>query len=455
MLELTLDEIRNCFSREYLIKDNSRNIEFSGVSVDTRTIQQGDIFFALKGENFNGNEYIIDAIEKGARLCVIDELKVDTKKIPPNASIIKVDNAELALGKLAQFYLNKLGTKVVGITGSVGKTSTKDMVSAVLSSKFKILKTNGNFNNHIGLPLTVFRLDSSYDIAILEMGMNHAGEIEYLANIANPDVAIITNIGMSHIENLGSQQNILKAKMEITCNFKDDNLLVLNGDDSFLTTVNSNKYKVVKVDTQGTSFISAQNIHCDEMSSSFELKSAQGCRATQINVPGKHNVNNFLLAVAVGEHFGLSIDDMIIGLDSMEKTSMRLDIINNNGYTLINDAYNASPASMKAAIDVARNIKGSRHICVLGTMKELGDMSGEAHKDVALYAQNENIDVIYTTGEYTEQYESVLKEKCKRFSSKEEMIAAIKKDVRKNDVVLIKASRGAKFEEVFNQLNAN
>ena len=451
MVELSLEEIVDVLDGKLL--SNKKIIKsINNVSTDTRAIKEGDIFFALKGENFNANKYIDTAFNNGASLCIVEEVHIEISDIPANAEVILVDNVEIALGKLAKYYLDKVNVKVIGVTGSVGKTSTKDMIAASLSEQYKVLKTLGNFNNHIGLPLTIFRLDSSYDVAILEMGMSHANEIDYLAEIAQPDIVVITNIGLSHIENLGSQKNILNAKMEATNYFGKDNVLIVNGDDAFLNTVSSNKYRVVKTGINSNSDITALNLQLKELSSSFELLNNGQKYECNLELPGKHNVINYLLAVAICNELGVSIESMAIGMKNIEKTSMRLDISNVNGYTIINDCYNASPDSMKSAIDVQLNMGSTRNIAVLGSMFELGEMSNMAHQDVAQYLLDKDIDIVFTTGIYTDNYKYVLGDKCKLYEDKDCLIKELRTYIQEGDSILIKASRGAKFEYIYKNL---
>ena len=243
-MEISFDELVKWIDGEVLIK--GEDIKFNKISTDTRKIQESNVFLALKGENFNGNKYVKEAILKGASVIVIDEVLFDIGEIKGDVTIIVVNNTNEALLALAKEYRKKLKIKVVGITGSTGKTSTKDLLAAFLSAKYKVLKTKGNFNNHIGLPLMILELDSSYDIAVLELGMSNLGEIHTLADCSRPDIAIITNIGLSHIENLKTQQNILKAKLEISDFFDKDNMLIVNSEDDYLNDINNKGFNVIK-----------------------------------------------------------------------------------------------------------------------------------------------------------------------------------------------------------------
>lgn len=450
MIELSIKEIVDITKGTLYGNDELSN--FTAVCTDTRKVQKGDIFIAFKGDNFNANEYIDKALSSGASLCIVDELHFDVNNLDKNNAILLVDNVFESLGLIAKYYIKKVNVKVIGVTGSCGKTSTKDMIAAVLSNKYKVLKTIGNFNNGIGLPLTILRLNSSYDVAILEMGMSNAKEIEYLADIARPDISVITNIGLSHIENLGSQENILKAKMESTAFFGENNLLVLNGDDSLLNTISSKEYRVSKVGVDNKGDIYVENLNLMEYSSNFNVVLDNEIVNCTIDMPGKHNVINFLLSLAIAKELGVSINDALDGLKNIEKTSMRLDFKKHNGYTLINDCYNSSPDSVKSAVDVQMNLNGKRNIVVLGPMYELGDMSNKCHYDIGQYISSKNVDKVFATGEYTNEYKKALGDKCFYFENKELLIESLKDYIAAEDVILIKASRGAHFETIYNSL---
>jgi UDP-N-acetylmuramoyl-tripeptide--D-alanyl-D-alanine ligase len=292
--------------------------EFNHISIDTRKVEKDGIFIAIKGEKYNANEFLPDAIAKGSALCIIEEIKYEDKDLKENTSIIIVESTRKALLNLAEFYRSTLEIKVVGITGSTGKTSTKDMTYSILSEKYKVYKTQGNYNNEIGLPLTIFNLDKSYDIAVLEMGMNHFFEIHNMAKAAKPDLAIITNIGISHIENLKTRENILAAKLEITDYFNNASKLILNIDNDMLSSVkNDNKnYEIVRCGCDAFSDTKADNIRLGEDFVMFDIfeKSSLVFKDFRINAPGKHNILNALLAIAAAKNVGLSYEEMNEGL---------------------------------------------------------------------------------------------------------------------------------------------
>lgn len=435
-----------------VIKKGTREPE--EVSTDSRKIKSNDIFFALKGERFNGNYYAYEAATKGAAVCIIDELHNMEENIPSDCTVILVEDVKEAFWKLAQYYRKKLGVKIIGVTGSTGKTSTKDLIAAALSSKFKVFKTLGNFNNEIGLPLMIFSLDESYEVAVLEMGMSSFGEIDRLSSIAKPDIAVITNIGISHIENLGSRENILKAKLEITNYFTKDKVLIVNNDNDLLSTVDNEDYKIVRIAIDNLGDYRASNLSLTSERISFVIidKAENESVKASFNLLGKHNVYNILCAVACARELGLNYEDIIKGVHSVEKTPMRLEISNSGGITIINDCYNASPDSMKSALEVLSTFSGKK-IAVLGKMNELGSESRKAHKEVASYARERGIDILAAIGEVAVHYREGFGEQgfiC--FENKEQAIEYLLKNLKSGDNVLVKASRTLAFEEIAQKL---
>jgi UDP-N-acetylmuramoyl-tripeptide--D-alanyl-D-alanine ligase len=457
---ITLDEIIEAIVGEVVVEGesafNKGDELYNNVSIDTRAIKDKDIFIALKGENFNANDFVIEASKNGASICIIDEIKFEKSQINKNTTVIKVTDTKKALLNLARFYMNKLNLKVVGITGSTGKTSTKDLVAAVLSERFKVFKTIGNFNNEIGLPMMIFKLDKSYDVAVLEMGMSDFSEIHNLCETSKPDIAIITNVGMSHIENLKTRENILKAKMEITDYFNEDSVLIVNSDNDLLDSIVASNYKLVKTGIDSVADFKACNLNIEENKISFSLMESGNLinNTIEVNVPGRHNILNSLLAVACGREMGMNYDEIAEGFKRLEATSMRLDIIKGEKFTVINDCYNASPDSMLAAIDVLCNVSGRIKIAIFGTMRELGDSAFKAHKEVGEYAKFKNIDLLITLGEFNEAYKEGFNDinKYRSFETYDDVILYLEEILTENDVVLIKASRYMKFESIVSGL---
>lgn len=453
MKQITLNEIIEAVNGQIYRKGSCDN--YSGICIDTRKLESGNIYIAIKGEVFNGNLFVEEASQKGAPICIVDEIAFKENKLK-DSTIILVDDTKKALKELAKYYRSKLNIKVIGVTGSTGKTTTKDLIAAGLSAKYKVFKTKGNFNNEIGLPLMIFNLDDSYDIAVLEMGMNNLNEIHRLADVARPDIAVITNIGMSHIENLGTRENILRAKLEITDFFSDNNTLIVNGENDLLSTLEGTEYNIVKVGFEPGFEYYSENISLFEDCIGYDVVERDkniSCKL-QMNIPGKHNVLNSLLALACGKVLGLEFEDVIEGFDNLEATSMRLDIIKANEYTIINDCYNASPDSMRAALDVQANMSSSRNLVVLGTMKELGKEAYNAHKDVARYAKDKGVNLFISIGEYGEAYREGFNNDAAfvHFSKTEEATEYIKSIIAKGDLILFKASRAMKFETIVNAI---
>uniref|UniRef100_UPI0039E91685 UDP-N-acetylmuramoyl-tripeptide--D-alanyl-D- alanine ligase n=1 Tax=Clostridium perfringens TaxID=1502 RepID=UPI0039E91685 len=446
MLELNLQEIVKATKGALLKEANVKEIK--AVSTDTRKIEEGTMFIALKGENFNGNNYVLDAFNKGAKIAIVDEVKCDLNELKEDVALIKVQNTGRALMDLAKFYREKLGLKVVGITGSAGKTSTKDLVAAVLSDKYKVFKTKGNFNNEIGLPLMILELDSTYDVAILEMGMRGLGQIKELAEIASPDLGIITNIGISHIEILKTRENILKAKMEIATFFDKNNTLVVCGNDDFLGALPEAKYKIVKTGVGENFEIGAKNIALEELSSKFTVYDGEKEEEFSLDMPGEHNISNLMLGIAIAKELGVSFEEMKRGLKNIEATSMRLELIKKDGFSILNDCYNSSPVAVKSAIDVMKNIEGKRRIAVLGTMRELGHKSEEAHMEIGKYAKENGIEKVLCFGDFSENIKEGYGEGCTVYENKEELIKDLLNIICEGDIILVKASRSLKFEEI-------
>ena len=439
MLELNLQEIVKA-TKGALLKEADVK-EIKAVSTDTRKIEEGTMFIALKGEIFNGNNYVLDAFDNGAKIAIVDEVKCDLNELKEDVALIKVQNTGRALMDLAKFYREKLGLKVVGITGSAGKTSTKDLVAAVLSDKYKVFKTKGNFNNEI-------ELDSTYDVAILEKGMRGLGQIKELAEIASPDLGIITNIGISHIEILKTRENILKAKMEIATFFDKNNTLVVCGNDDFLGALPEAEYKIVKTGVGENFKIGAKNIALEELSSKFTVYDGEKEEEFSLDMPGEHNISNLMLGIAIAKELGVSFEEMKRGLKNIEATSMRLELIKKDGFSILNDCYNSSPVAVKSAIDVMKNIEGKRRIAVLGTMRELGHKSEEAHEEIGKYAKENGIEKVLCFGDFSENIKEGYGEGCTVYENKEELIKDLLNIICDGDIILVKASRSLKFEEI-------
>lgn len=447
-----------------LMVPQAADIRIEGVATDSRKITPGCLFVPLTGEHFDGHEFGAAALTGGAA-CTLWQLN---KGPAPSGNVIVVEDTLQALQMLATAYLAQMAPQVVAITGSNGKTTTKDIVASLLSSQYKVHKTQGNFNNHIGLPLTILSMQEDTEIAILEMGMSSRGEIALLASLAAPDVAVITNIGESHLLQLGSRKEIARAKLEIAEGLKPGGLLIYNGDEPLLEEVLAELGPSVLFGCKTLRF--GETSHNDEypvgiMSHSGGMTFTTNCngdRAFTLPVPGRHNVINSLAAIAVARHYGISGDNIEAGLRNLKLTGMRIEMTTTaSGITLLNDAYNASPTSMKAAIDVLQSMKSSGiKIAVLGDMLELGPEEVQYHEEVGLYLDPGKIDLLFTYGNLSRYLAKAAElkfgnERIFSFTDKIELTKLLVSKCRAKDIVLFKASRGMRLEEVLQSLIAN
>ncbi|SES64583.1 UDP-N-acetylmuramoyl-tripeptide--D-alanyl-D-alanine ligase [Natronincola peptidivorans] len=457
MIKQSFESIIRACNGKVIQRGVEKNIE--DISTDTRKMKDNSLFVPLVGENFDGHEFLVSAKNKGA--CGI--LYTKGRRIPieslNNIYIIEVEDTLEALQNISKYYRELFDIPFIAITGSTGKTSTKDMISSVLSNKYSVLKNIGNLNNEIGLPLTVFNLDKQHEIAVLEMGMSGAGEILDLAKIVKPTVAVITNIGVSHIESLGSRENIMKAKMEIATYLKKDDYLLLNGDNDLLSTIKKERsiYQKVFFGLSKKHDIYPKNlVDLGENGFTFDIEINNKDYAFAVKQPGIHNVYNALAAIWIGLHNDMEVQAIREGLLKHEASKMRMEIISNCDVKIINDAYNASPDSMKAALRVLGDIKGARKIAVLGDMFELGDFSQEGHRMVGTFAVDE-VDILITVGNLAkwiadEAIKRGKKDQVYTITSNDEAIELLDKLVEKDDVVLVKGSRGMMMEEIVRYL---
>ena len=423
-------------------------------SKDTRTIKPGDCYIGIKGESFDGNLFWEKALENGADTVVIQgvEFTEQDKTKWKNRNIIKVDDTMEALYSIARAKRELYDIPVIAITGSVGKTSTKDIVANVVSQKYKTLKTQGNHNNNIGLPFTVLELEDE-EAMVIEMGMNHFGEISVLTSIAKPTICVITNIGTSHIGNLGSRENILKAKLEILEGCKNPKVVINNDNDLLHKWYVENKenYDIKTYGINEKSLFNAENIELQEQSSSFDCNIDEETKNITINVGGEHFILNALCAITVGKEMGISSDKIVKGIESFELTQKRMDIYDlKNNIKVINDAYNASFESIKASLKVLAEYKEHRKIAVLGDMFELGDFAKELHENVGKEVAKNKIDILIASGENSKYIVEKAKEGLKSeniyyFEDKEKIEELLLKIVKPNDVILFKASNGMQF----------
>ncbi|MGX0848856.1 UDP-N-acetylmuramoyl-tripeptide--D-alanyl-D-alanine ligase [Staphylococcus auricularis] len=450
MIEVTLKQIQQWIPCDIEAEDLSQSIK--GVTIDSRQIEPGMLFIPFKGENVDGYQFVKQALQDGAGASFYEKGTTIDKTV--SGPIIWVEDTLDALQQLAQAYLNDVDPKVVAVTGSNGKTTTKDMIESVLKPHFKVKKTQGNYNNEIGLPLTLLELDHDTEISILEMGMSGFHQIELLSHLTHPDVAVITNIGESHMQDLGSREGIAQAKFEITTGLKSDGLFIYDGDEPLLAP-HVNTLKEVEAVSIGLQAENKCVCHLDEITSegiSFTLNAEE-----QYHLPilGKHNMKNAAMAITVGKHLGLTYEMIRQNIAQVQLTGMRMEQHPlAQGGLVINDAYNASPTSMRAAIDTLGAMEG-RKILVLGDVLELGDNSADMHAAVGAYLEGKAIDILYTFGTeaaniHREGQRFV--QSAQHFDDKSALIQQLKQQVQSGDKVLVKGSRGMKLEEAVDAL---
>ena len=455
MKNLTVEDILKVTKGELII--GNEKLECENFSRDTRNIQKGDTYVAIKGENFDGNIFWKDAFKSGADCVIVQDIEFSNEELKEfdNKTIIKVADTMQALYEIASYKRKINNIPVVAITGSVGKTSTKDMVASVVSQKYKTLKTIGNNNNNIGLPFTILRLKDE-EIMILEMGMNHFGEIHLLSKIAKPNICVITNIGTSHIGNLGSKENILKAKLEIL-DGADNPTIIINNDDELLHKwylENKNSRKIITYGIENKSDIMAEDMILEQEKSTYKCNIDGKEIDVEVPIAGRHFVLNSLCATTVGITLNIDSRKIINGIKNVELTKKRMDIKEINGIKVINDAYNASPEAMKASLNYLSSFKDNRKIAVLGDMFELGEYAEKLHRLVGEEVYKNNIDILVCAGENAkliadEALENGMKkENIYYFEDKDEILEVLKNIVKTGDIVLFKASNGMKFYEL-------
>ena len=418
----------------------------TAISTDSRKVVPGCLFLPWVGEKFDGHDFIDMALDKGAAGCLCARLPQD---IRPDKFYIKVDDTRLALRALASAYRDKFDIPFVQITGSVGKTTTKEMIAAVLGAKYRTLKTPENFNNDIGTPLTLFGLGPEHQAAVIETGMNHFGEIEYLGALVRPDVAVISNIGDAHIEFLGSREGILKAKCEIFEHLKEGGLVVLNGDDALLNTVQV-PFRTVRC---------GQSEHCQARITEIADHGVDGITCTVVTekdtyalavpAPGAYMAYSASIAVAVGEELGLSHDEIVRGVASYEPAGSRMRVVHlPEGRILLDDCYNANPQSVTAALEVLAKTECDRRVAVLGDMGELGALTDQAHYNMGALAAMLGIDFVVAIGEKAARIADGAAQsggEVLHFSTKEEALKTLKEELKPGTAMLVKASHAMHF----------
>ncbi|WP_148410605.1 UDP-N-acetylmuramoyl-tripeptide--D-alanyl-D-alanine ligase [Murimonas intestini] len=459
MKNMSLENIAAACGGRYYGDENKKKQIVTSITTDSRKSENGCLFVAIKGERVDGHDFVSQVYREGA-LCVLSERELTGDEL--GGSYILVESSLQAVKDIAEFYRQQLDVKVVGITGSVGKTSTKEMIASVLSEKYNVLKTIGNFNNELGLPLTIFRLREEHEIAVLEMGISDFGEMHRLSKIARPDICVITNIGQCHLEFLKSRDGILKAKSEIFDFIAGDGSIVLNGDDDKLAGISSVKgIRPVFFGIESGREIYADNIESRGLSGIqctihvCEEKSEESFTVL-IPIPGRHMVLNAMAGTAVGRLLGLDLEEIRNGIGKLESLKGRFHIIEHAGRTIVDDCYNASPAAMKASLDVLSEAQG-RRVAILGDMFELGEDSALLHAGVGEHASDNRIDLLICVGDMCRHmaeaaFNSGGCREVLQVPTLEALLQTLPKLTEEGDTILVKASHGMHFEKVIEKL---
>ncbi len=429
---------------------------------DNREVKLGDVFIGIKGEKVDGNSFYKEALEKGASVCLLQKVAIseEVKTKYSNRAIVLVDDTIEAIGKLAAYKRSFYTIPVIAVTGSVGKTSTKDIIASVVSQKYKVLKTQGNFNNHIGLPLTLLKL-KDHEAVVVEMGMNHLGEIAYLSKIAKPTIAVITNIGTSHIGNLGSRETILKAKLEIIQGLQENGILIINNDNDLLHKWNEEQDRdwVITCGIEQSSTWMPYAIQVGQKNSQYQIKEENKTYSMTVPISGRHFVYNSCMALAVGRQLEISIENIQKGIEQFELTKKRMDTFETKEHvTIINDSYNASYDSTKAALEYLKEIAGKRKIAVLGDMLELGEYANILHEAVGEEVVKNKINLLITIGEFSQKIANRAKElgmeekNITILQTNQQAISLLHKILQPEDVVLLKASNAMNLTQIAKEI---
>ncbi|MDA2167155.1 UDP-N-acetylmuramoyl-tripeptide--D-alanyl-D-alanine ligase [Bacillus cereus] len=450
LIQMNLKKLEEVVNGEGLQK-SFHLIEMHGVCIDSKNMKEGNVFVPIIRVK-DGHEYVKEAMDNGA---VASLWKKSYGTPPKGIPIIFVDDTLFALQQLAQFYRREINVKVIGITGSNGKTTVKDIIGSILSSTYKVHKTKGNFNSQIGLPLTILEMKRDTEFLILEIGMSEKGQIRNLSRIAQPDVAIITMIGQSHLETLGSREEIAKAKFEIVDGLNDDGLFLYNGDEPLLSR-NNNMLGIEckSFGEKDTNDLYPNSVQLDEYGVHFKLNDSTKVKY-DVPLHGKHNILNAIVGIAVGEFYNVPIEKIQEALQQINITQMRFQFLTaKTGFTIINDAWNASPSSMKAAIETLQKLNAyEKKMIVIGDMLELGKNAKTYHREIGKMLNEESIQYVFTYGELAEIVaEEASKKyaigKVRSFNNKAKIAEEVLKIITQNDVVLLKGSRGMALEEI-------
>jgi len=436
------------------------NLEYSGnkaiayICSDSRAVTPGCLFVALSGERFDGHDYVTKALEQGAAMAVV----MQDNAAWPQAQILRVEDTRQAMLDIAGLYRCKMNIPVVAVTGSVGKTTTKEMIACVVSAGFKTLKTEANLNNEIGLSQTIYGITREHEAAVLEMGMDGPGQIAPLSRSAAPNVGVLTNIGVSHFEALGSRENILREKLDITAGMSDGATLVINIDNDMLANVNVPRLKLMSYGVNNpAAMVRAEGLACFSTHTTFRIYYNGMRYDASIPAMGEHNVYNALAAFCVGCALGIEPHRALATLRDYKPAGMRQKVVTHCGYTVVEDCYNASPDSMVVAMKTLGNLKvAGKRIAILGDMLELGKLAEQAHCEVGAAAAKYGVDMLYCTGSLAQLIckgaQNAGMQNAFWFESKEELFAALKPNLAEEDLCWVKASRGVHLEEVLTMI---
>lgn len=453
MKNLTIENITNACGGTYHGDPSLLAKEVSMVTIDSRRLADDCLFVAIHGERVNGHKFIPDVIRQGA-LCAVSEEDLGETSDP----YILVDSTAQALLDIAKLYRDSFDIKVVGISGSVGKTSTKEMIASVLSQKFNVHKTQGNLNSESGLPLTVFDLREEHEVSVLEMGINHFGEMRKLSTVASPDICVITNIGVAHLEFLKTQEGILHEKTQMFQDMKNGGSIIVNGDDPLLAELGPVKgvQPIFYGTSSGCSVSASGIVPMGLRGTSCIIHTPIGEFDCTVPTPGMHMVSNALAGAAVGYVMGLSCEEIKAGIEHLSFLPGRNNIIQTEKSIILDDCYNANPVSMKAAIDVL-NLGIGRRVAIVGSMGELGENAGNLHREVGAYLARTGVDAVFAVGDLarsiTDGFQELAPKRCARwFASKEELIPLLKDFIQEGDNILVKASNSMGFSEIVSAL---
>lgn len=458
-MNLTLDDVLKATSGT--LKNKGPAVQFKGVCIDSRIVRPGEVFVAIKGVHFDGNDFVGEAVAKGAPAVVT----ASPAPVSDGISIVEVKDTVDALGDIASWWRNQFKAPCVAITGSNGKSTTKEMAASIASCRGAVLKTEGNFNNLIGLPLTVFRWEKKHDVAVLELGMNASGEIRRLTQVARPDVGLITNITAAHLEKLHSVEGVAQAKGELFEAMDSGSTAIINDEDPWVKKMGA-KFKGRKISFGMQNTSDVKFLHMDSRGlDDTELKFAVNSREYKIKVPlpGTHNVMNALGAIAIGVALGIEVDEMLDRLVGFHPMAMRFERVQlSNGVCLVNDSYNANPQSMRAAFrTVGAAKRAGRFIAVLGDMLELGEQSETLHQEVGAAAVESGVQVLFVFGNFAGEFSKgaqgrgMKKKEVREYDDIDALGKAVEKEARAGDVILVKGSRGMRMERIVEHLKHN